>query len=120
MYIDRQIRSLLEGALITGKEQWINLKEPREKINEYINTEKEFTVDELVAKVMLMDSEVMAKDLAVKDLRFKLHFNPSMSDEIFTEMERMFKGHTMVLVKKSSNGKFRIAKASNPPMGKMA
>jgi hypothetical protein len=113
MYIDRQIRSLLEGALITGKDQWINVKETREKINEYINNKKEFSVDELVGMVKLTDGEVMAKDLEVKDLRFKLYFDPSSSEDIFKKMEMLFKGHLMVLMRKAGNGKFVIEKASN-------
>jgi hypothetical protein len=113
MYIDRQIRSLLEGALLTGNDQWINIKEKKEIANEYKNSKKEFSVDELVSMVKLMDSEVMAKDQLVKDLRFKLYFNPSLSDEIFKEMEKLFMGHTMVMARKSSNGKFVIEKVSN-------
>ncbi len=113
MYIDRQIRSLLEGARIIGKDQWINIKESREKINDYINSKKEFSVDELVGMVKLTDGEVMAKDLVVKDLRFKLYFEPTSSEAIFKEMETLFKGHTMVMVRNSSNGKFIIEKTSN-------
>jgi hypothetical protein len=113
MYIDRQIRSLLEGALLTGNDQWINIKEKRETANEYKNSKKEFSVEELVAMVKLMDSEVMAKDQVVKDLRFKLYFNPAMSDEIFKEMEMLFKGHVMVMARKVSDKKFIIEKVSN-------
>jgi hypothetical protein len=114
MYIDRQIKSLLEGALLTGKDQWINIKETREKINEYINSKREFSVDELVGMVRLTDGEVMSHDLVVKELRFKLYFSPSSSEEIFKEMETLFKGHVMVIVRKISNAKFVIERASNP------
>jgi len=113
MYIGRQIRSLLEGAKITGNDQWINIKETKEKINEYINSKKEFSVDELVEMVKLTDMEVMVKDLIVKDLRFKLYFNPSSSDSIFKEMESLFKGHSMVKAKKTPEGKFVFDKTSN-------
>ncbi len=114
MYIGRQIKSLLEAALITGNNQWINLKETREKINEYVSSKKEFSVEELVGMVKLMDTEVMAKDLVVKNLRFKLYFNPSQGDQIFREMEMLFKGHIMVMVRKVANGKFVIETASAP------
>ena len=113
MYIDKQIRSLLEGAKITGNDQWINVKETREKVNEYKNSKKEFSVDELVGMVKLMDSEVMMKDQIVKDLRFKLYFNPSMSEEIFKQMESLFMGHIMINVRKNQNGNFVIEKISN-------
>jgi hypothetical protein len=63
--------------------------------------------------VKLMDSEVMAKDQVVKDLRMKLYFNPSMSEDIFKEMESMFKGHIMINVRKNKNDKFIIEKVSN-------
>ena len=113
MYIDRQIRSLLETAKITGSDQWINIKATKEKVKEYKEGKKEFTVEELVGMVQLTDKEVMAKDQMVKDLRFKLYATPSAMDEIYKEMEMMFKGHVMVLVKNTPNGKFVIDKLSN-------
>ncbi len=112
MYIDRQIRSLVEAAKVTGTEQWINIKQTREKINEYISSKQEFTVDELVSMVQLMDSEVMAQDRMVKDLRFELYFNPEKRDEIFNKMEKMFKNHVYVKIRKSTNDKFVIEEAS--------
>lgn len=114
MYIDKQIKSLLETALVTGNDQWINVKESREKVNEYKNSRREFTVDELVSMVMLKDSEVMMHDREVKDLRFELYFNPSKMDEIFKKWESLFKGHIMILMKKVAGNKFVIEKVSNP------
>lgn len=114
MYIDRQIRSLLETALVTGKDQWINIKESRDKANEYKNSHREFSVDELVSMVKLMNpSPMMEKDKTVKDLRFELYFHPEASAEIFKKLEAMFPGHIMVKAKKTSNGKFVIDEVSN-------
>ena len=113
MYIDKQIKSLLEAAQVTGKDQWINIKGTREKIQEYKNNQKEFSVDELVGMVMLTDAQIMDKDQRVKDLRFKLYFEPSASDEIYKEMETMFKGHLMVMVRNVPDKKFVIDKISN-------
>jgi hypothetical protein len=113
MYIDRQIKSLLESVKLTGNDQWINIKETREKINEYKNSQKEFSVEELVGMVKLTDKEVMSKDQIVKDLRLKLYLNPSSSEEIFKEMESLFKGHhVMINVRKNQNGKFIIERVS--------
>lgn len=113
MYIDKQIRTLLETALVTGKDQWINIKESREKANEYKNNHREFSVDELVGMVKLMEPpKMMDKDTMMKDLRFELYFHPESSAEIFKKLEAMFPGHLMVKAKKSSTGKFVIDEVS--------
>jgi hypothetical protein len=116
MYIDKQIKSLLETALVTGNDQWINVKETKEKLMEYKNNKKEFSVDELVGMVKLMDSEVMMHDRRVKDLRFELYFDPSKTETIFKEMEGMFKGHSMINMRKTQNGKFVIERVSGQAM----
>ena len=116
MYIDKQIKSLLETALVTGKDQWINVKETKEKFTEYKNSQREFSVDELVGMVKLMDSEIMMYDRRVKDLRFELYFNPAKSETIFKEMEGIFKGHAMINMRKTSNGKFVIERVSGSAM----
>jgi hypothetical protein len=116
MYIDKQIKSLLETALVTGKDQWINIKESKEKLMEYQNNRREFSVEELVGMVKLMDSEIMMNDKRVKELRFELYFNPSKTEAIFKEMEEMFKGHSMIQMRKTSNGKFVIERISGQMM----
>jgi hypothetical protein len=98
--------------LVTGKDQWINIKESRDKANEYKNTHREFSVDELVSMVKLMEPAAMDKDKTVKDLRFELYFHPESSAEIFKKLEMMFPGHIMVKAKKSANGKFVLDEVS--------
>jgi len=116
MYIDKQIRTLLDAAIFAGKDQWINIKSSREKAEEYKNSQKEFTLDDLVGMVMLSDAEVISKGQKINALRFKLYFNPSMMDEIFQEMEAIFKGHVMINVRQNANGKFVIDKTSKTTM----